>query len=155
MTALLALPAIGGFALFALGIVVIYRASRVLNLAHGGMAIVPAYVVYALSQREIALPISILAGVLSGALLGLVVERFIIRPLKGQSLTTQTVGTVAAFGLILAITEKIFGTTPLPMPQIFPVGFIRIGLSGIGFGAVGVFVVMLVLAALMFALFRF
>jgi len=41
---LLAIPLVGAYVIFALGIVVIFRASRVLNLAHGAMAMLPAYV---------------------------------------------------------------------------------------------------------------
>jgi branched-subunit amino acid ABC-type transport system permease component len=39
----LSLPLIGAYAIFAVGIVLIYRASRMLNLAHGAMAMVPAF----------------------------------------------------------------------------------------------------------------
>jgi branched-subunit amino acid ABC-type transport system permease component len=155
ITALLALPLIGAYALFALGIVVIYRASRVLNLAHGAMVIVPAYVTYSLAQANLPVPIAVAGGVLSGGVLGLIVERVFVRTLRDQSVTTQTVGTVAAFGLILALISRIYGTTPLLMPAIFPRGFVQLGHSGIKFGAIGLFATMLVLAALMFALFRF
>jgi branched-chain amino acid transport system permease protein len=153
--ALLSLPLIGAYALFGLGIVVIYQASRVLNLAHGAMVIVPAYVTYSLAQTQMPLPAAVFGGVLSGALLGLLVERLFVRTLRHQSVTTQTVGTVAAFGLILALISKIYGTTPLLMPAIFPPGLLHLGYSGIKYGAIGLFVTMLVLAALMFALFRF
>jgi hypothetical protein len=44
--ALLAIPLIGAYAIFALGISAIYRASRVRNLAHGAMAMPPAYLTY-------------------------------------------------------------------------------------------------------------
>jgi len=154
VTALLALPLVGAYALFALGIVVIFQASRVLNLAHGGMVIVPAYMTYALAQH-LPLGVAVIAGVASGSLVGLLVERIFIRTLRGESMTTQTVGTVAAFGVILALIAKVFGTTPLPMPSIFPQGFVHLGSSGIKYGSIGLFAVMLVLAAGMFALFRF
>ena len=41
--AFLSIPLIGAFAMFALGISAIYRASRVLNLSHGAMAMVPEW----------------------------------------------------------------------------------------------------------------
>ena len=43
---LLSLPLIGAYAMLAIGIVVVFRASKVLNLAHGAMAMPPAYLVY-------------------------------------------------------------------------------------------------------------
>lgn len=152
---LLALPLVAAYALFALGITVIFQASRVLNLAHGGMAIVPAYATYSLAKQGLPIVAAALLGVLSGAVLGLVIERIFVRVLRKQSVTTQTVGTVAAFGLILAFTSKIYGTTPLHMPAVFPAGFVSVGNSSIKYGALGLFAVMLVLAGAFFAVFRF
>ena len=63
---ILSLPLIGAYALFALGIVVIYRASRVLNLAHGAMATLPGYVAYAAAPR-LGAPLGILLGIASVA----------------------------------------------------------------------------------------
>src|SRR5438445_4402716 len=48
---ILAPPLIGAYALFGLGIVVIYRASRVLNLAHGAMVMLPGYIAYSAAPR--------------------------------------------------------------------------------------------------------
>lgn len=152
---LLALPLMGAYALFSLGITVIFQASRVLNLAHGGMTIVPAYVTYSLARARLPLIPAVIAGVLAGAVLGVVIERLFVRTLRKQSVTTQTVGTVAAYGLILAFTSKIYGTAPLPMPPVFPRGFVSIGDSSIKYGSIGLFGVTIVLAAALFALFRF
>ena len=44
-------PLVGAYMMFALGIVFIYRASRVLNLAHGAMAMLPAYVFYTVATQ--------------------------------------------------------------------------------------------------------
>ena len=58
----------------ALGIVLIYRASRVRNLAHGVMAMFPAYVT--LELRGAGLPVlpAMMVGVATGALMGAAVE---------------------------------------------------------------------------------
>jgi branched-subunit amino acid ABC-type transport system permease component len=45
---LLSLPLVGAYCLLSVGIVVVFRASRVLNLAHGAMAMFPAYITYEL-----------------------------------------------------------------------------------------------------------
>src|SRR5687767_1772175 len=112
---LLSLPLIGAYAMFAVGIVVIYRASRVLNLAHGAMAMIPPYIVYTLvTNLGIPTPIAVVLGIISGGLLGLGIERIFIRTLRGESTTAQTVGTVAALGLLIAIASRVWGTTQLP-----------------------------------------
>src|SRR5437867_2121675 len=110
--ALLSLPFLVAYAMFALGIAVIYRASRVLNLAHGAMAMVPAYVAYSLSKAGAPIGISLFVAVVFGAALGVGVEWAFVRRLRAQGSTAQTVGTVAVTGLLIALTAKIWGTTP-------------------------------------------
>src|SRR5438270_4621332 len=93
----LAVPLVAAYALFALGIVLIYRASRVLNLAHGVMAMLPAYVVAELRHHGMPMPVAMVAGIASGALLGAAVETIFVRRLRRISEAAQTVGTVAVF----------------------------------------------------------
>lgn len=152
---LLSLARIGAYSLLAVGIVSIYRASKVLNLAHGAMALVPAYVAFTVSGWGMPMPIVLLAGVLSGAGLGWVVERIFVRPLKGESPTSQTVGTVAGFGMILAITIRIWGASSEVPAQIFPAGGVGVGGSTIKWGDFGLFGVMLVVTGVLFAVFKY
>jgi ABC-type branched-subunit amino acid transport system ATPase component/ABC-type branched-subunit amino acid transport system permease subunit len=151
----LAVPLMAAYALFALGIVLIYRASRVLNLAHGVMAMLPSYVVLELRHRGIPLPIALLAGVLSGALLGAAVEFVFVRRLRRISETAQTVGTVAVFGLVVAFSAKAFGTAPVRPPNIFPDKAIVFADSGISYGQFGLIGTSIGLTLGLFALFKF
>jgi len=152
--ALLSLPFIGAYAMFALGIVVIYRASRVLNLAHGAMAMVPAYIAYSLSKVGMPIGVCLLLAVVFGALLGVSVEWAFVRRLRPQGSTAQTVGTVAVTGLLIALTAKIWGTTPRLAPGVFPDGVIHIGASGLRFGDIGLFITGVVAAAGLFTFFN-
>jgi sulfate-transporting ATPase len=151
---LLSLPLVGAFAMFALGIVVIHQASRVLNLAHGAMAMAPAFVLFELSQRGIPVVLALPLAVASGSLIGLGVERVFVRVLRRQSATAQTVGTVAVFGLLVAVTAKVWGTTPRTAVLLFPEGGIRVGASLLRYGQIGLFVVAIVGSAVFFVFFR-
>lgn len=151
---LLSLPLIGAYAIFAIGIVVTYRASRVLNLAHGAMAMVPAYLFYTMDQVGVPKPLAFVLAIVSGAILGLSIERIFVRPLRRVSPTAQTVGTVAAFGLLVAAAGKIWGTASIGAPNIFPEGQINIAASGIRYGQIGLFVVMIIIAVGLFALLQ-
>src|SRR5258707_10017748 len=98
-SAVLALPLIGVYVLFAVGIVVIYRASRVLNLAHGALAVVPAYVFYTVGKSGVLgvhppLVVAAVVGVLAGSALGLATEVLVVRRLRNQGPVAQTVGTI-------------------------------------------------------------
>ena len=152
---LLSVPFIGAYAMFSLGISVIYRASRVLNLAHGAMAMIPAYLAYSMVKVGVPVLVALPIAVLSGALLGVGVERVFVRRLRAQGPTAQTVGTVAVTGLLIAVAVKVWGSTPLLAPQVFPKGAIHIGASGVRYGELGLFGVAVVVSVAAFAFFRF
>lgn len=152
---LLATPLVAAYTLFALGIVLIYRASRVLNLAHGVMAMFPAYVV--LELRDAGLPVlpAMVAGVVVGALMGAGVEGVFVRRLRRVSATAQTVGTVAVYGLVVAVTARLFSSSPRRPPGIFPEGRLAFGTDGFSYDQIGLIVVAVALTAALFALFKF
>lgn len=152
---LLSLPLVGAFAMFALGVVAIHQASRVLNLAHGAMAMVPVYVLFELSEYGVPLLVALPLAIGSGALLGIAVERVFIRVLRRQSPTAQTVGTVAALGVLVSFAAKIFGTTPRVAVNVFPEGGVQVSASLIRYGHIGLFAVAVLTCIGFFALFRY
>jgi ABC-type branched-subunit amino acid transport system ATPase component/branched-subunit amino acid ABC-type transport system permease component len=152
--ALLSIPLIGAYAIFAFGISVIYRASRVLNLAHGAMAMVPAYITFELHRRHVPLLVAVVVGVSMGAGLGIAVERFFVRRLRPQGPTAQTVGTVAVTGLLIAFAAKVWGTNPQIAPNVFPVGVVHIGNSGIKYGQIGLFLTGIIVSTALFIFFK-
>ncbi|MHB8508541.1 MAG: ABC transporter permease subunit [Candidatus Dormibacteria bacterium] len=152
---ILSLPTVTVYLLYALGIVVIYRASRVLNLAHGAMAMVPAYIFYSLTKHGVHPLLGLLLSVVASAAFGVITERMVVRRLRAQGPTAQTVGTVAVFGLAVAVVAKIYGTAPIITASLFPRGILPIGRTGLRYGQIEVFVLGVMIAAGLFALFRF
>lgn len=144
---LLSLPLVGAYAVFSLGLVVIYRASKVLNLAHGAMAMVPAYLFAELRDAGLPTPLALPLGVVAGGALGWAVERVYVRPLRPVSLTAQTVGTVAALGVLVSLAGKVWGTGGRSAPRVFPEGQVAVGGSAVRWGELGLFAVMVVVAA--------
>lgn len=155
VSVLLSMPLVGAYAIFGLGIVVIYQASRVLNLAHGGQAMFSAYVYLTITEWGIPPHIALLLGIAFGGVLGYVVERFFVRPLRPVSVTAQTVGTVAAFGLFVATASQIWGTGGDNIPRIFPGGGVDIARSTLTFSQIGLFIVMLGVSFTLFAFLKF
>jgi sulfate-transporting ATPase len=153
--AFLSIPLIGAFAMFSLGIVVIYRASRVLNLAHGAMAMAPAYLYYSLAKAGLPTFLALLVGVVFGAALGVVVEWAFVRRLRAQGPTAQTVGTVAVTGLLIAVVGKLYGTGTIAAPTIFPDHILRMGQAGVRIGDLGLLACGLAASAGLFAFFQF
>lgn len=151
---ILTVALVGAYTMFALGIVFIYRGSRVLNLAHGAMAMFPAYIGFTLSKYIGTYPAA-LAALAVGGLLGVVVERVVVRRLRSVSATAQTVGTVAVLGLLIAIAVKIWGTTPVRAASLFPDVRFPVGDSDVKLGELGLLVVALLVAGGFIALFKY
>src|SRR5258708_37632494 len=119
-------PLVGAYTMFALGIVFIYRGSKVLNLAHGAMAMFPAYVAYSLAPHT-GVYVAVIAALASGGVMGLGVERVVVRRLRASSPTAQTVGTVAVLGLLIAIAARLWGTGNVEAPKVFPAKVFQVG----------------------------
>lgn len=147
-------PLVGAYTMFALGIVFIYRASKVLNLAHGAMAMVPAYVAFSLTGAIGVLPATVIA-VLAGGVIGVAVERTIVHRLRHASPTAQTVGTVGALGLLIALAARVWGTTPTQGPSVFPERRFQVGNSVLELGDVGLLATSLALTVVFIAVFRY
>lgn len=150
----LATPLVGAYAMFALGIVFIHRASKVLNLAHGAMAMFPAFVAYSLAPHT-GVVVAALTALLCGGALGLGIERAVVRRLRKSSPTAQTVGTVAVLGLLISLAARIWGTTPLRAPSLFPDRTFRVGNASLSLAGIGLFVVAIVVALGFVAVFRY
>jgi branched-chain amino acid transport system permease protein len=152
---LLSLPLVGAYALLGLGITVIYQASRVLNLAHGAMAMGGAYGTYQLTRWHVPLIAAAAGGIVLGALLGVVVERVFVRQLRSSGPTTQTVGTVAALSFAIAIAARIWGTLPVNAPRVLPRGALRLGDGFVPWTQLGIFPIAITGAAILFCLFKY
>jgi branched-subunit amino acid ABC-type transport system permease component len=151
----LSLPLVGAYILLGMGITVIYQASRVLNLAHGAMAMGGAYATYQLSKWHVPLILAFVGGVAAGAGLGLLVERVFVRQLRSAGPTTQTVGTVAALTLCIAAAARIFGSLPVSAPRVLPSGAMQLSGGFIQYDLLGIFPIALVTAVALFGLFQF
>ena len=90
------------YMLIALGILVVYRGSGLLNFAQGAYVMFGAYLYRGLrtdgASRAVALPATIVASAVIGALTYLVV----VRPLRGASLVSRIVATL---GVVIVLTE--------------------------------------------------
>ena len=119
----------GIYALIALGVVVVFKSSKVFNLAHGGILMFLTYLLWWLLD-SVGLPLgaSLVIFVLAAILIGLGIDRFLMRPMIGQSgLTTFIMTLVLGFSIIQGLAILVFGGTPEVMPKIFPEGTVSIG----------------------------
>jgi len=98
------------YALMALGIVVIYKASSVFNFAHGSIVAFTAYLIWSFVVQLHLNPL--LAGILCLLVIGIIsflVQRLILYPLTGQPV-------LAALMATLALGEVVSGFVTLMWP---------------------------------------
>jgi len=91
----------GIYGLVALGMVIVYKSSRVLNLAHGGFLMILSFLAWSFAgQMGLPMWLSIVLVFAVSIILGYVVERVILRPLTGQPILATVIVTLAlAYGL--------------------------------------------------------
>lgn len=115
-------------ALAALGFVLIYKATRVINFAQGEFLLVGAYMFYT-AYVVMGLPLigAVLFGVIVAIALGVVVERFILRPLVGESAISVIMVTIGLSAVLKALVQIFYGTSVREQPPILPTGSITLG----------------------------
>jgi branched-chain amino acid transport system permease protein len=108
-------------ALAALGFVLIYKASQVLNFAQGQFLLIGAYVVWALTvDAGLHWAIAVGGAIIVAIALGLIVERLILRPLVGQPIISVIMVTIGLAQVLGALVQIVWGTTPRPFPGFIP-----------------------------------
>jgi branched-chain amino acid transport system permease protein len=90
------------YGLMALGLVLIYRASEVVNFGHGDLAMVSTFAAYTLLRAHAPLPLALGGAVLFGAALGALAERGLLRPARRRRATPLTL-VVLTLGLALVL----------------------------------------------------
>jgi branched-chain amino acid transport system permease protein len=116
------------YALVALGFVIIYKATSILNFAQGEFLMLGAYVCLALMTR-FAVPF-VWAFVLTlgfSVLLGLALERVVLRPLIGEPVISVIMVTLGLSSVLKAIVQGIWGTDTRPFPQVFSTTPVQLG----------------------------
>ncbi len=146
----------GLYALAALAFVLVYKATRVVNIAIGEILMVGAYLFFTFAA-SFALPVwlAVIGAVLGTGLLGAIVERTMIRPLLGEPPISVFMVTVGLASILVGLVEIIWSADQRRLPEFMPTAPIMVGEA---FLAPKVFYGALVAAALIGAVllvFRF
>jgi branched-chain amino acid transport system permease protein len=107
-----------------LGIVLIFKSSEVFNFAHGQMVLIGAMATwwfYSPDGMGLPLWMAVLAALTVSVLLGLMIERFALRPMTGQPLLAIILMTLALGQFLQGLTILVFGTTQRNFPVIFSI----------------------------------
>ncbi len=112
----------GPIALIALGIVLIYKATYIFNFAQGQLLLLGALFTWFFAL-ELGWPIgiSIALALVLAALLGLLIERFALRPMTGQPIFAIVLMTLGLAQFLQGVALLLFGGTQRNFPHLFSI----------------------------------
>lgn len=101
------------YGLVAMGFAVIYKATGIVNFAQGEMGMLSAYSTWALATAlGTGSVLTVLLAVVIGALLGLICERLIMRPMLGEPVLSVVLVTVGLAVVLRSVVTIIWGASP-------------------------------------------
>ena len=104
------------YALVAIGFVIIYKASDVINFAQGPLLLAGAYLGYTFLSLELHPALALALTLVSCALIGVFIVLVVLRPLIGEPVISMIMATVALSSLIHAIVQGVWGARPRSFP---------------------------------------
>jgi branched-chain amino acid transport system permease protein len=116
------------YGLVAIGFVLVYKSSSVLNFSQGYMLLLGAYIFW-FFKGSLKLPFlpALLLAIPSGFLMGTLIERLTLRPLIGQPLISLITVTIFLSLVLEGLVSVIWGTYPLEQISIFSRASLKIG----------------------------
>jgi branched-chain amino acid transport system permease protein len=144
----------GIYASVALALVMIYQATHLVNFAQGELAMFCTYLAWTMIDAGFPYWGAFAATLALAFVIGVVIERVVIRPVEGGSVLSVVVVFIGLLVIFNSLAGWIWTYTIKPFPSPFPAEplFGNRYLSSHGIGAIGITLVVL---ALLFVFFRF
>lgn len=145
------------WALLATSVVMIYRASRVLNLAVGGTSMISAYMLFQMADSDrwgIPLPIAVVLALAFAAGMGYAMERFLLRPLRDRPALVSVIMTIGVLSMCVGVARAVWGIDSQNPPKVLPSGSIKFLDIAVGVDQVLTFLITVAIVAAIVWLFR-
>ncbi len=144
------------YSLMALGFVLIYKASSVVNFGPGELVLFGAYIAWAtILQMKLPLAIALPLTLVVALLLGLVIERGVLRPLIGEPTISVIMVTFGFASVIRGVLNMAWGSDTRPFPALFSSEPFRLGPVPVSPVHLWSFVAVMVLLAAFSIFFKF
>ena len=116
------------YGIVALSFIVIYRASRIVNLAQGEVLLVAAYFVWMFTlDFHLPLYLGMAIALAASVALGTLLEHAVFRPLIGQPVFSIVLASIGLMILLQGVTQVVWGAADRPFPEILPSGSVSVG----------------------------
>jgi branched-chain amino acid transport system permease protein len=145
------------YAAVALSLVLIWRGTRLLNYAQGGMAMITTYIAIEVIYHTGSYWAGFVVALVAGMLLGAVCQLTIIRPTMNKPPLNAVIVTIGLLVLLEGLAGIFFGGQFRSFPAAFSVTGLKIGGTALGVSTFDVFVVaaVLVTTLVLAAAFRY
>ncbi len=144
------------FAALALALVLIHRATGVINFAQGEMAMFTTYIAWTLIENHgMNKWLAFLLTLVLAFGLGFGLQRVVIRPIERASILTTVIVTIGLVLIFNGLAGLIWSAEVRAFPSPFPNDTWEVGGVAISQQDVGTFAVVLVMVALLWAFFQF
>jgi branched-chain amino acid transport system permease protein len=111
----------GLYVLAGLGFVIIYKGSSVFNFAMGEMMMLGAYFFFAIAvQLHLGWPIGLLFALAGSALLAMLIERMLLRPMLGRPVVVLVMITFGLGSVLRGFAALVWGPGILQVPDFLP-----------------------------------
>jgi len=142
----------GIYASLALALVMIYQATHLVNFAQGEMAMFATYIAWSLVNAGMGYWPAFLLTVLIAFVLGVLIERVVIRPVENAPVLAVVVVFIGLLVILNSVAGWIFTYTIKSFPSPFPPA---LGIRYMSPHQVGALLVTLIVLALLYLFFRF
>jgi branched-chain amino acid transport system permease protein len=145
------------YAAVGLSLVLIWRATRILNFAQGGMAMITTFIALSVIHATGSYWIGFVAALGAGLVLGAIIERLVIRPVENKPPLNAVIVTIGLLIFLEGLAGIIYGGQFRSFPAAFSITGLKVGSSQIALSRNDLFVTASVLAAalLLALLFRY
>ena len=121
------------YALVAVGLALIFGVSRLINFAQGSIYLVGAYIGWvAVVQLHTPLPLTIIVVAAVAAIVGLIIERFGLRPLQNSVRIAPLLATIGISFVLDQLVMLTFSPNPRALPSQLPDVRFQVGGGTIG-----------------------
>lgn len=142
----------GVYAMIALGYTMVYGIAKMLNFAHGDIIMVGGYFIFIFAAQLGFDPVlSVLLSILLCSLVGMAIEKFAYKPLRGASPLAVLITAIGVSYLLQSVAQMIFGTANKPV-KLWDLGTLKIGALGVKWSTV---ITLILSAAVMVGLTAF
>ncbi len=146
----------GVYGLIALGFVLIYKATSVLNLAMGEFMTLGAFICFtALTMIHVPFWIAFVVTIVFAILLGIVIEPLILRPLIGEPIISVIMVTIGLGAILRGLMYMVWDPTYRAFPQIFPPKPLNLGFAVVPSGLLWGFIFAMITTIVFILIFKF